>query len=256
MSLRTFSGSTVSTALKVARCATMTSLRVPVSARPGVKSESSSSSSQRVFGTGSFTSSLFGKTQVRLAHIDHPNFDSYKRDDASVVEADYQRRAFTYLLGAGTAVAGLQLAKSLVVDFLDTMSASADVLALAKMEVDLSTIPVGKNVTFKWRGKPVFVRHRPQSEIDTERAVDVSSLRHKESDEDRVTKPEWLVVLGICTHLGCVPIANAGEFGGYFCPCHGSHYDASGRIRKGPAPFNLEIPDHEFKDEENKLVIG
>eukprot|EP00056_Hartaetosiga_gracilis_P018639 m.11397 g.11397 ORF g.11397 m.11397 type:complete len:258 (+) comp6900_c0_seq1:52-825(+) len=257
MSLRTFSGPSVTRALTLAQRATMTAMRAPTGTRLGVNTTSSkTSSNNRIQSNLSVSSSLFGKTQVRLAHIDHPNFDVYKRDSSNDNEADYQRRAFTYLLGAGTAVAGLQLAKSLVVDFLDTMSASADVLALAKMEVDLASIPEGKNVTFKWRGKPVFVRHRPQSEIDTERAVDISTLRHKESDDDRVTKPEWLVVLGICTHLGCVPIANAGEFGGYFCPCHGSHYDASGRIRKGPAPLNLEIPEHSFNDEENKLVIG
>merc|ERR1712146_89557 len=177
-----------------------------------------------------------------------------RSDNGDQKEADYSRRAFTYLMGAGGAIATAQLAKSMVQDFLDTMSASADVLAMAKMEVNLDDIPVGKNVTFKWRGKPVFVRHRPQSEIDREAAVDVKSLRHPQSDAERATKPEWLVVLGICTHLGCVPIANAGDFHGYFCPCHGSHYDASGRIRKGPAPENLEIPEHSFED--NRLIIG
>lgn len=256
MSLRSFAAPRVATALRLAQCTTMTTPRAPMGPRVTLQKPAPTESVRVLSGNSSFSSGLFGKTQVRLAHIDHPNFDNYKRDQEQGAEVDYQRRAFTYLLGAGSAVATLQIAKSLVVDFLDTMSASADVLALAKMEVDLSSIPEGKNVTFKWRGKPVFVRHRPQAEIDVERAVDVSSLRHQESDEDRVQKPEWLVVLGICTHLGCVPIANAGEFGGYFCPCHGSHYDASGRIRKGPAPLNLEVPEHSFDDEENKLVIG
>lgn len=145
--------------------------------------------------------------------------------------------------------------KNVVTDFLSTMGASADVLALAKIEVDLTGIPEGKNAIFKWQGKPLFVRHRSQDEIEDVRAVDLSTLRDPQHDDARVQKPEWLVLIGVCTHLGCVPIANAGEYGGYFCPCHGSHYDASGRIRKGPAPANLEIPKHEFMSEE-LLVVG
>ena len=159
------------------------------------------------------------------------------------------------------------------------MSASADVLAMAKVEVDLSAIPEGKNVIIKWRGKPVFIRHRTESEIEEANKVNVASLRDPQSDDDRVQKPEWLIMLGmlrkkrschahvaeanihlspppgVCTHLGCVPIGEAGDFGGWFCPCHGSHYDISGRIRKGPAPLNLEIPQYDFP-EDGKLVIG
>lgn len=100
---------------------------------------------------------------------------------------------------------------------------------------------LGKNMVFKWRGKPLFVRHRSSEEVDDVRNVDMSSLRDPQEDVERVVKDDWLVVIGVCTHLGCVPIANAGEFGGYYCPCHGSHYDVSGRIRKGPAPLNLEV---------------
>ena len=103
--------------------------------------------------------------------------------------------------------------------------------------------------------KALFVRHRSQEEIEDVRGVDLSTLRHPEHDDMRVQKPEWLVLIGVCTHLGCVPIANAGEFGGYFCPCHGSHYDASGRIRKGPAPFNLDVPKYEFVSE-TELLVG
>ncbi|KAI1856762.1 hypothetical protein JX265_011403 [Neoarthrinium moseri] len=146
-------------------------------------------------------------------------------------------------------------AKSTVQEFLKNMSASADVLAMAKVEVDLNAIPEGKNVIIKWRGKPVFIRHRTAEEIDEANKVNVQSLRDPQTDEDRVQKPEWLVMLGVCTHLGCVPIGEAGDFGGWFCPCHGSHYDISGRIRKGPAPLNLEIPAYEFPGDE-KLVIG
>ena len=96
-------------------------------------------------------------------------------------------------------------------------------------------------MVFKWRGKPLFVRRRTTDEIEDVRSVDTASLRDPEDDAVRVIKDEWLVLIGVCTHLGCVPIANAGEYGGYYCPCHGSHYDASGRIRKGPAPWNLEV---------------
>ncbi|KAG0366715.1 hypothetical protein BGX24_003578 [Mortierella sp. AD032] len=135
------------------------------------------------------------------------------------------------------------------------MSASADVLALAKVEVDLSTIPEGRNVTIKWRGKPVFIRHRTADEIDEANAVNIAELRDPQNDAERAQKPEWLVMLGVCTHLGCVPIGEAGDYGGWYCPCHGSHYDISGRIRKGPAPLNLEIPAYSF-EEGNKIVIG
>jgi len=136
----------------------------------------------------------------------------------------------------------------------DTMNASADVMAMANIEVDLTTIPEGTGVTVKWRGKPLFIRHRTAEEIAREEAVEPSTLRHPQHDSERVQKPEWLVLLGVCTHLGCVPIANQGDFGGYYCPCHGSHYDASGRIRKGPAPLNLEVPEYTFTDDTTLLV--
>jgi len=147
-------------------------------------------------------------------------------------------------------------AKSSVSEFLQSMAASADILALAKVEVDLSTIPEGKNVIIKWRGKPVFIRHRTPDEIAEARSSDWKSFRDPEPDEARVKKPEWLIMLGVCTHLGCVPIGESGDFGGWFCPCHGSHYDISGRARKGPAPLNLEIPSYEFNEVDDKLVIG
>ncbi len=156
---------------------------------------------------------------------------------------------------AGGGIAAAHATKNILIDFLSSMSASADVLALAKIEVDLTAIPEGKNAIFKWQGKPLFVRHRSQEEIDSTREVDISTLRDPQRDEDRVERDEWLILIGVCTHLGCVPIANAGEFGGYFCPCHGSHYDASGRIRKGPAPANLEVPKYVFQSDE-VLVVG
>jgi ubiquinol-cytochrome c reductase iron-sulfur subunit len=179
-----------------------------------------------------------------------PDFSKYK-----IGSNEESKKLYSYftvgVLGA-VAAAG---AKSTVQEFLVNMSASADVLAMAKVEVDLTSIPEGKNVIIKWRGKPIFVRHRTQGEIDEANSVNAQSLRDPQTDDERVKKPEWLVMLGVCTHLGCVPIGEAGEFGGWFCPCHGSHYDISGRIRKGPAPLNLEIPQYDFP-EEGKLIIG
>lgn len=179
-----------------------------------------------------------------------PDFSKYMKKSS-----DTTSRAFTYFMLGTTGFVTAAGAKALVQDFLANMAASADVLALAKVEVALDTIPEGSNVIIKWRGKPVFVRHRTADEIEDARNVNVSSLRDPQKDEDRVKKPEWLVMLGVCTHLGCVPIGEAGDFGGWYCPCHGSHYDISGRARKGPAPLNLEIPEYEFPDD-NTLIIG
>ncbi|KAL8589997.1 Cytochrome b-c1 complex subunit Rieske, mitochondrial [Nucella lapillus] len=206
--------------------------------------------------------SLCSPSQVRFAHTDVqvPDFSAYRRDGTkdnhSSSDPSYPgRRTFTYLVAGGGSVAGVYAAKTVVSEFIASMSASADVLAMAKLEIKLGDIPEGKNMTFKWRGKPLFVRHRTAEEIEAEQGVDISQLRDKETDADRVQKPEWLVLLGICTHLGCVPLSHVGEFGGYYCPCHGSHYDASGRIRKGPAPLNLEVPEYCFP-EENLLIVG
>jgi ubiquinol-cytochrome c reductase iron-sulfur subunit len=205
---------------------------------------------------------LTTSSQFRFAHTDiHvPDFSAYRRSALQSPDADSEatgpdRKTFHYLVLAGAAVPTTYFTKTVVQQFLMTMSASADVLAMAKIEVKLDQIPEGKNMTFKWRGKPLFVRHRPADEIAREQAVDPASLRHQEHDNDRVKKPEWLVLLGVCTHLGCVPVANAGDYGGYYCPCHGSHYDASGRIRKGPAPLNLEVPEYVFVDD-NTLLVG
>ena len=134
------------------------------------------------------------------------------------------------------------------------MSASADVLALASAEFDLGGVAEGTTLTVKWRGKPVFIRHRTAEEIAKENAVALSSLKDPQADKDRAIDQEWLIVLGICTHLGCVPISGAGDFGGWFCPCHGSHYDTGGIIRKGPAPLNLEVPPYKLED--GKLIVG
>ncbi|WOL15900.1 cytochrome b-c1 complex subunit Rieske-4, mitochondrial-like [Canna indica] len=160
---------------------------------------------------------------------------------------DPAKRAFAYMVLTGGRFVYASLLRLLILN--------KDVLALASLEVDLSSIEPGSTVTVKWRGKPVFIRRRTEDDIQLANSVDLTSLRDPQVDSDRVKNPEWLVVVGVCTHLGCIPLPNAGDFGGWFCPCHGSHYDISGRIRKGPAPFKLEVPQYTFLDE-NKLLIG
>ena len=160
------------------------------------------------------------------------------------------RRDFLYLTAAAFGVVG---AGSVAWPLIDQMNPAADTLAMSSTEVDLSPIEEGQAITVMWRGKPVFIRHRTVKEIEEARTVDVSDLRDKQTDEERVQEghEKWLVMVGICTHLGCVPTGQKntdvkGEYGGWFCPCHGSHYDSSGRIRKGPAPKNLLVPEYTF----------
>ena len=139
----------------------------------------------------------------------------------------------------------------------DQMNPDASVKALAQVEVDISKIEKGQEVTVMWRGKPIFIRRRTDDEVKKARDVKLDSLKDPQKDEARIKKgkDEWLVMLGVCTHLGCVPLKQKGDFGGWFCPCHGSHYDISGRIRKGPAPKNMDIPKYEFVSD-SKIVIG
>ncbi len=175
-----------------------------------------------------------------------------KYQESTETKIDTEKRDFLFLTTGGLAIAGGALtAWSLI----NTMNPAKDVLALSSTEVDLTPIDEGQSLTVMWRGKPVFIKHRTQIEIQEAREVDIDSLKHKDLDESRVKNPSWLVVLGVCTHLGCVPLGQKvgdakGDFGGWFCPCHGSHYDTSGRIRKGPAPLNLEVPPYEFVSEE------
>jgi ubiquinol-cytochrome c reductase iron-sulfur subunit len=185
-----------------------------------------------------------------LGSVDH----SFTDDRVDKV-AEPERRAFTYLMLSTVRFAYASMARIMVIKFVSSMSATADVLAMATAEFELKDVPPGSSLLVKWRGKPVYIRHRTSEEIDEEAKVPLSQLRDQETDADRTLKPNWVVVLGICTHLGCVPIGNAGEFNGWFCPCHGSHYDISGRIRKGPAPLNLEIPPYKFTTD-TKLLIG
>ena len=167
------------------------------------------------------------------------------------------RRDFLYLLTGATAAVG---AAALCWPLIDSMNPTADVLALGSIDVDLSGIEEGMAITAQWRGKPVFIRHRTPAEIEAAREVDLAALPHPQPDEERVLEPQWLVMVGICTHLGCIPLGQKasdphGDFGGWFCPCHGSHYDTSGRIRQGPAPRNLEVPEYEFTGE-SMIRIG
>ncbi|KAG8851048.1 hypothetical protein FRB96_009530 [Tulasnella sp. 330] len=199
------------------------------------------------------TPSSFRHIHTSVSKKEEPHVPDYSPYKAS---SDSGSRALSYFLIGSMGVVTASLAKSTVTGFLSSMSASADVLALAKVEVDMNNIPEGKNVVIKWRGKPVFIRHRTAEEIEEANQVDLKALRDPETDEARTKKPEWLVMLGVCTHLGCVPIGESGDYGGWFCPCHGSHYDISGRIRKGPAPLNLEVPAYSFDEGAGKIIVG
>ncbi|MEM8988166.1 MAG: ubiquinol-cytochrome c reductase iron-sulfur subunit [Pseudomonadota bacterium] len=173
------------------------------------------------------------------------------------------RRDFIHLMAAGAG--GLGVA-AVAWPFIDQMNPDAGVKALASIEVDLGPIEPGQAIKAFWRGKPVFIRHRTPEEISEAEAVDLAELRDPETDDARVTdvtgavRPEWLIMVGVCTHLGCIPLGvdaseNKGDYGGYYCPCHGSHYDTSGRIRRGPAPTNLPIPEYAFVGD-TRVKIG
>ncbi|MGF1592473.1 MAG: ubiquinol-cytochrome c reductase iron-sulfur subunit [Kiloniellaceae bacterium] len=180
-------------------------------------------------------------------------------DTATTAQAESgeTRRDFLYLAAAGMGAVG---AACVAWPLIDSMNPSAEVLALASTEVDLEPIAEGQRITVTWRGNPVFIDHRTAEQIREAEAVELSALPDPEADADRVARPEWLVVIGVCTHLGCVPLGqktgqSRGDFGGWFCPCHGSHYDTSGRIRRGPAPLNLPVPPYEFTGD-TSIVIG
>ena len=191
---------------------------------------------------------------------DRPNKESEMQAVSHADDHQGTRRDFIYYATAG---AGVVATGAAVWPLVNQMNPSADVLALASIRVDISAIAPGTQLTVLWQGKPVFIRSRTEEEIAAARAVDVSELPDQgaenenllgeadASDENRALSEDgtWLVQMGVCTHLGCVPLGDAGDFGGWFCPCHGSHYDTAGRIRKGPAPRNLPVPVAEFVDE-------
>ena len=158
------------------------------------------------------------------------------------------RRDFLTLATGAMATVG---AGAAVWPLVDSLNPAADALAVSSIELDLDPIAEGQAITVMWRGTPVFVRHRTAAEIQEAEDVNLDQLTDPEADSDRVQKPEWLVMIGVCTHLGCIPLGQKladkkGDYHGWFCPCHGSHYDTSGRIRKGPAPTNLPVPPYEF----------
>ena len=161
---------------------------------------------------------------------------------------DASRRDFLVYATLATAAIGTGLA---LWPFIDSMNPSADVLAGASTDVDLAPLRIGQRLTVRWRGKPVFIARRTDHEIRDAAEVDITALRDPERDADRVLQPQYLIVVGVCTHLGCIPLGERpadprGAYGGWFCPCHGSVYDTSGRIRQGPAPKNLLVPHYAF----------
>jgi len=168
--------------------------------------------------------------------------------DNSIDDAPATRRDFLFYATTAVGVTG---AAAAVWPFVDSMNPAADTRALSTVEIDISQIAMGQAVTVKWRGKPVFIRRRSAEEIAVANDTPLDDLRDPQTDAQRVINPEWLILVGVCTHLGCVPLGQQpadprGDYGGWYCPCHGSHYDTSGRIRKGPAPLNLAVPEYKF----------
>lgn len=174
--------------------------------------------------------------------------------------ADPNRRDFLYIATGAMGVVG---AAAVAWPFIDQMNPDAATLALASIDVDVSQVAEGQSITAKWRGKPIFIRQRTAQEIEEAKAVDLSDLKDPiarnanlpgdapATDENRAAEgmEAWLIMVGVCTHLGCIPLGQAGDYDGYFCPCHGSHYDTAGRIRQGPAPENMAIPPFAFTDD-------
>lgn len=177
--------------------------------------------------------------------------------DGGAGPCDETRRDFLQLTAAAFGAVGAGVAAW---PLINSLNPAADTLALSTIEVDISQVQVGQSITKIWQGKPVFIRRRTPEEIKAAEEVDLSELRDKEADKDRVKKAEWLVVIGVCTHLGCIPQGQKmgetkGEYNGWFCPCHGSAYDTSGRIRQGPAPTNLPVPPYAFLND-TTIKIG
>ena len=186
--------------------------------------------------------------------------------DKTADGADPDRREFLYLATGAVGAVGVA---GLAWPFVDQMNPDASTRALASIEVDVSSLEPGQAITVKWRGKPVFIRYRTDKEVEEAKAVDLGELKDPvarndnapggapATDENRAAgdgRENWIVMIGSCTHLGCVPVGLSGDFGGWFCPCHGSHYDTAGRIRKGPAPENLHVPHFEFTSDTTILI--
>src|ERR1700687_442652 len=204
-----------------------------------------------VAGAGSFPSFVFALPRAVPAAVEK-GFGIV----TTASSADHPtRRDFLFVAtGAAAAVGGA----ATLWPFISQMTPDASTIAAgAPIEVDLTPIAEGQDIKVFWRGKPIYISHRTKKQIDEARSVPVSSLPDPASDQSRVKEghDQWLVVIGICTHLGCIPIAHEGNYDGFFCPCHGSQYDSSGRIRQGPAPANLEVPPYQFVSD-NKIQIG
>jgi ubiquinol-cytochrome c reductase iron-sulfur subunit len=207
------------------------------------------------FGIRKFTDPGYGNPPHHYTTVKDVKFPVEDFKDLKVDGNDPKVKTFSYFVMGSAMSMYAGVVKNFVMDAVEMLQPSDDVLALANVEVDLSPVQEGTTITVKWRGKPLFIRRRTPEEIETARATPLSVLKDPQADDNRVKKPEWLIVLGVCTHLGCVPLPNQGEYNGWFCPCHGSHYDISGRIRKGPAPANLEVPPYTFT-EDQKILVG
>ena len=199
----------------------------------------------------------FVATWVWIKVEERKNETDIQQDQVSSVSNTENRRDFLYLSSITVGAVGVA---AFMWPFIKSMNPAEDTLALGTTEVDISNVNEGQSITVKWRGMPVFIRKRTQEEINEANNVDIASLRDPMEDGERVQKPEWLILVGVCTHLGCVPLGQKatdtkGEYNGWFCPCHGSHYDTSGRVRKGPAPDNLAVPPYTFISE-TKIIIG
>lgn len=183
------------------------------------------------------------------------SFDNgFEEDRIKKLPGEQNNRDYTYFILGNARFIYASVARLAVIKMIASMAPSADVLATSSEEYDISSIGKGTTITVKWRGKPVFIKHRTRDEIDSAENTNLMELRDPQSDRDRVQDPDWLIVVGICTHLGCVPISGSGDYNGWLCPCHGSHYDTSGRIRKGPGPGNLEIPPYTFLTKDTLLI--
>jgi ubiquinol-cytochrome c reductase iron-sulfur subunit len=183
-----------------------------------------------------------------MATVEHEEGTAAAAADGAIRRRDFINIAAVSAAGVGAA--------ALVYPLVNQMNPSADVLALASIDVDVSQIQPGQAIKTIWRKQPIFIRHLTPQEIQAANAVSLGELRDPQTLADRTAegKPQWLITLGVCTHLGCVPLGtaegeNRGDYQGYFCPCHGSHYDTAGRIRRGPAPINLEVPEYEFTND-------
>ena len=199
----------------------------------------------------------FVATWVWIKVEERKNETDTQQDQVSSVSNTENRRDFLYLSSITVGAVGVA---AFMWPFIKSMNPAEDTLALGTTEVDISNVNEGQSITVKWRGMPVFIRKRTQEEINEANNIDIASLRDPMKDGERVQKPEWLILVGVCTHLGCVPLGQKatdtkGEYNGWFCPCHGSHYDTSGRIRKGPAPDNLAVPPYTFISD-TKIKIG